>query len=64
LKSGAERHARFPDADPDEFGLSWNTIDDLVPLSPDGNWAAFEGTLSDVIDTDNLREDILIARVK
>jgi hypothetical protein len=64
LNTGVVKYARFLHASPNEFGLSWNTIEDLIPLSPDGTWAAFAGSLSDVIDEETLRKDILVVEVK
>ncbi|HKP51083.1 MAG TPA: hypothetical protein VJ183_00375 [Chloroflexia bacterium] len=48
LTTGAIQVTIFPNG-AGEFDTGWSTVDHLVPLSPDGRWAAFAGSNSDLL---------------
>lgn len=47
--TGTARYARFSDHAPSPGELGWSGVQDLVPVSPDGMWAAYAGTNSDAV---------------
>lgn len=64
LNTGEARTAVFSSRKPDEFDRGWGGVDTLVPLSPDGQWAAFEGSHSDHLSGKEQHEEILVAPIR
>lgn len=67
--TGSARHARFFDGAPSPGELGWGGVQNLVPISPDGEWAAYAGSNSDAIggtpgDTPDRSREMLIVRIK
>ncbi len=49
LNSGDLDMVRFPRAHLTSAEMGWTGVEDLVPLSPDGRWAAYAGSNSDAV---------------
>ncbi|HKP51438.1 MAG TPA: hypothetical protein VJ183_02180 [Chloroflexia bacterium] len=67
--TSSARYARFYDHEPSLGELGWGGVQDLVPISPGGEWAAYASTDSDavVITPDGIPDrgrEMLIVRVK
>jgi hypothetical protein len=65
---GGTRHARFSDHAPSPGELGWGGVQDLVPVSPNGEWAAYSGSneMSGIAPggTPHLGVEVLIVRAK
>jgi hypothetical protein len=67
--TGSTHYARFSDHAPSPGELGWGGVQDLVPISPNGEWAAYAGTNSDAVGvtpdgTPDRGREVLIIRVK
>lgn len=49
LSSGQSHHVNFPGQQVGSDQIGWSTVSRLIPVSPDGRWAAYAGSQSDAI---------------
>jgi hypothetical protein len=64
LATGQSHQVTFPGVQIDGNQMSWSNIGALVPISPDGNWAAYAGSQSDLPLIGDRGKTIRVVRIK